>query len=118
LAWLQHPVVRELVSQRINAWREKTWGGVASFLGQLEIPAIRNLVAKAVAEDRPIPNREQQVLDLIQRLHIQALDRDLAGLSRQIADPALTDERRMELMQQQNQLRMEKRSVRQGTAPA
>jgi DNA primase len=112
LDWLQHPLIKNLVAQCLEAWREKTWHGVAAFLSQLEDPAAQALVAKAVAEDRPIPDRDLQMEDLITRLQTQALDRRLADLSRCVADPALPDDRRLDLLQQQNQLRLEKQKLR------
>lgn len=108
LDWISHPAVRHLVSLRTEAARENRWTGVAAFISQLTDPTEIQLVSMAVAEDRDIPNRQQQVADLVRRLRNQHLDRQLGELQRRLADPALPEADQLNLVLSQKTLRQAK----------
>src|SRR5476651_415421 len=59
--WIFHPQVRRVIEQRLAAQRDETWRSLGTFLDECELPGIRSLVTEAVAEERKIPNLEQQV---------------------------------------------------------
>jgi DNA primase len=105
LEWLQHPQIKQVVAQRLEAHQAGQWQGVASWLGQLQNPDLRQLIAAAVSESRPIPQPQQQIADLVRRLRDQSLDRQLAETTRQMADPSATDEERILLLVRQRDLR-------------
>ena len=78
-------------------------------LTELEDAAVRSLVTEAVSEQREIPNRAQQVADVVKRLRDQFIDRRLAGLVQRMHLPTLQDSERVELLQQQQALRQLKK---------
>ena len=108
LDWLQHPVVRQVVSSRLEP---RTPGGqdVAALLTELTDAGARNLVTEALAERREVPNRPQQLADIARRLRDQFLDRQLAALTQRVSQPDLPDPARVDLLQQQQALRRAKR---------
>jgi DNA primase len=105
LDWLQHPVVRRVIDLRWQAHREGRWTGVAALLSQLQDSAVNRLVSEAASENRQIPNRQQQIVDVVRRLRDQFIDRQLADLWRQMADPARSEAERASLLAQQQALR-------------
>lgn len=108
VSWIQHPVVRQVIARRLQAHAARAWQGVAALLDQLEDDAARSLLTLAVSEQRPIPNRAQQLRDLALRLRNQTLDRQLAVLTQRLADPATTDAERAQILQQRAALRSSK----------
>ncbi|HTI98958.1 MAG TPA: DNA primase [Dongiaceae bacterium] len=120
LAWLQHPVVREIVARRLAAG--DNWHGVAAFLSACESDVMRNLVSEATTEARAIPNAQQQLADIVLRLRNQFIDRQLATFTQQAADPALSEADRLELLHRQQALLQWKRQplapVEQQKTPA
>jgi len=107
--WVQHGVVREILSRRLTAQSAETWTGLASFLDECASPEMQNLITEAVAESRTIPNPEQQLADVTLRLRNQFLDRQLAALTHRASQPDTTDAQRLDLLRQQQQLRQLKR---------
>ena len=78
---------------------------MAALLAEITDGAARGLVTEAVAEQRAVPNRPQQLADVAKRLRDQCLDRQLSALKLQMNQPDLTDAERGELLQQQKALR-------------
>ena len=109
LNWVQHPLVREIVTSRLTAQAEENWHGIAALLGDCENPAARSLITEALADGREIPNATQQLADIVLRLRNQFIERELAALTQRAAQPALTDLERLELLHQQQTLRELKR---------
>jgi len=107
--WIQHDVAREIVSRRLAAHCTQTWTSLAAFLDACELPAMQNLITEALAEDRPIPNPQQQLTDLALRLRNQYLDRQLAALTQRASQPEVDAAARLELLREQQQLRQLKR---------
>jgi DNA primase len=109
LAWVQHAHVREMLMRRLELHANGDWRGVAAFLTQCESAEMRVLLTEATADGRPVENAAQQVADITLRLRNQFIDRQLTALTQRAAQPELTDEQRMELLQQQQALRQLKR---------
>jgi DNA primase len=108
--WIQNPTARKIVAQRIEAHRHGTWVSLGGFLDECETAETRNLVTEAAIEDRPIPNPQQQVADITLRLRNQFIDRQLAASIHQANQPEISDEARVELLKQQQELRQLKRT--------
>ena len=108
-SWLQHPVVSHIISLRLHPSEEGGYPRATSLLAALPDPSSRSLVTEAVSDPRPIPDPKRQVDDLLKRLRDLFIDRQMAGLSRNLANPALGDADRVQLMQQQSRLREWKR---------
>jgi DNA primase len=107
--WIQHPLARQIFSKRIEAHRTGAWSSLGGFLDACESPAMRSLVTEAATEDRPIPNPQQQLADVLLRLRNQFIDRRLAALMHRANQPELDDAGRVELLRQQQELRELKR---------
>ncbi len=107
--WIQHALVRQIFSKRIEVHRAGTWGALGAFLNECDSPEMRNLVTEAATEDRILANPKQQLLDVATRLRNQFIERQLAALMHRANQPDLTDEQRVELLRQQQELRELKR---------
>jgi DNA primase len=108
LAWIQHPGVRRILEARFAAQAHGN-PDIAALVGNLEHDPDRSLASEAVAERRDIPNRAQQVADLLRRLRDQHLDRELAQLTREVSRNDLSDTERANCLRRQVALRDLKR---------
>ena len=108
--WISHPFARQIVERRLAAQTNESWKNLATFLNECETSEMRSLITEAVAEERTIPNPEQQLADVILRLRNQFLDRQIATLTQKASQPEVSDAERMELLQEQKKLREQKRA--------
>jgi DNA primase len=108
-SWIQHPLVKDLVNRRIEAVRNQSWNGLGAFLQTIEDAALQSLVTEATADARPLPHPAQQIADVAVRLRNQFIDRQLAALAQRAGLPETTDELRLDLLREQQQLRQLKR---------
>jgi len=108
--WVQHPLVKEIVSRRLAAHSQETWHGLPDFLDECETPELQNLITEAIADERPLPNPSQQLTDVALRLRNQFLDRRLAASLQRANQPETGEADRLELMREQQELRLLKRS--------
>jgi DNA primase len=108
--WLAHPFVRQIVAARLGAWKQETWRGFAEFLDGMESPLLRNLITEAVADGRTMPNPETQITDVTLKLRNQFHDQQIATLTQRAGMPDLTDEARVELLQELQRVKLLKRS--------
>ncbi|HUA67449.1 MAG TPA: hypothetical protein VMA13_02780, partial [Candidatus Saccharimonadales bacterium] len=70
-----------------------------------ETPEMRALITEAVAEDRKIPNPDQQLADVTLKLRNQFLDRQIAALTQKASQPQISDSEKIELLREQKKLR-------------
>ncbi|MGD0208915.1 MAG: DNA primase [Verrucomicrobiota bacterium] len=108
--WIFYPLVRQIVEKRLAAQTGETWKNLAAFLDECESPEMRALVTEAVAEDRKIPNPDQQLGDVVLKLRNQFLDRQIAASIQRASQPETSETDRMELLRQQQELRQQKRA--------
>jgi DNA primase len=109
LNWVQHPHVRQIIDHRLVAQASGVWQSVAYFISHCESAEMRNLIAEAGTENRPVANPAQQLGDIVLKLRNQHLDRQLAQLTTRAAHPGVTDEAGLELLREQQTLRQLKR---------
>jgi DNA primase len=110
LNWVQHAGVRTIVSSRLSTTAGGSRPSVVNLLADLTDPAMHSLITEAVSEAREIPNRVQQLEDIARRLRDQFIDRQLAALAQQFAQPGLSDDGRIAFLQkQQEELRLLKK---------
>lgn len=114
--WLQHSLAREIVTRRLVAHQNGAWTSLGAFLDECETPEMRSLVTEAATEDRPIPNPQQQLADVALRLRNQFIDRQLMTVIHQANQAEISDEARIELLKQQQELRQLKRKPLQEPA--
>jgi DNA primase len=108
--WILHPLVRQIVTQRLAAQTNESWKNLAAFLDECESPEMRSLVTEAVAEDRKLPNPDRQLTDVITSLRNQFLDRQIAASIQRASQPETSEADRMELLRQQQEFRQQKRA--------
>jgi DNA primase len=106
--WILHPFAQQIIERRLAAQTNENGKNLAAFLDECETPEMRNLVTEVVAEDRAIPNPEQQLADVIIRLRNQFLDGRIAALMQKIGQPEISDAERIELLQEQKKMREQK----------
>ncbi|MEI9865708.1 MAG: hypothetical protein WDN00_14380 [Limisphaerales bacterium] len=107
--WISHRHTRQIVDLRLAAQEHGTWHSLAEFLDGCETAEQRSLITEAVAEDRKIPNPETQLADMTLKLRNQFLDQRLGELMQKIGRPETSDAQKMELLQEQQQLKQQKR---------
>src|SRR5213596_204558 len=105
LNWVQHGAVRRIISLRLGTQADGRHPGVTALLAEITDGAARGLITEAVAEQRAVPNRPQQLVDVAKRLRDQFLDRQLAVQKLRMLQPDLADAERGELLKQQKTLR-------------
>lgn len=116
--WIVHPVIRSVVSRRLVVHQHGDWQSLGLFLDGLESAEARGWVTEAAAEEREIPNPEQQFTDLVLRLRNQFLDRQLAALTQKLSQPEVGEDEKLEWLRQQQQLRQSKRQPLSPLPPA
>ena len=107
--WVQHPLVKQIVSRRLAAHGHETWQGLPNFLDECESPELQNLITEATADERPIHNPAQQLADVVLRLRNQSLDRRLAISLQRASLPEIAETERDNLLREQHNLRLLKR---------
>jgi len=70
---------------------------------------MQNLITETTADERPIPNPDQQLSDIALRLRNQFLDRQIAVLLQRANQPETAEDERLDLLRQQQELRRLKR---------
>ncbi len=105
--WLTHLRVRRIVEQRLRLHAAGQWPGPAAFLTLFEDDLeSQALIGRCFAEDRPIPNPEKQLMDILIGLRNQALTRQSNDLLRQLGNPELDMALRIELTRRKEELRV------------
>jgi len=107
--WLQHPQTRLVALKRLEAHKNQTWHSLATFVEGCAGSGAENLITEAVADNRPLPNPEQQLADVTLRLRNQFIDREIASLTQRINQPEVNETERIELIRRQQELRALKR---------
>jgi DNA primase len=108
--WISHPVARQIVEQRLAAQTNESWKSLAAFLDSCDSAEMRSLVTEAAAEDRKIPNPDQQLADVALKLRNQFLDRQIAALTQKVSQPGMPEAGQIELLREREKLRGQKRA--------
>ena len=103
--WIEHTLVKEAVVQMLEICRTETWQNVAAFVAQCSNPLTQQLVTEVSTLDRPMPNPEQQLKDITIGLRNRFITQQLSGLLQRVEDPELSDEQRVGLLRQVQELR-------------
>ena len=103
--WLEHPQVRAILESAAQ-----TGDSAEILLGSLDAPSSRLLTA-AVADATEIPQPARQLQDLVTRLRDRFLDRQLASLTRLLAQPNLPEEELLRTLEEQRELLRQKQEV-------
>ncbi len=114
--WIPHATVREIVTRRLSAHGEGSWQNLGSFLDAFESAEARGLITEAASEHRELPNPDQQLADVTLWFRNQFLDREMAELNLRLSQPETSEAEKLDLMRQQQQLRILKRQPLQPLA--
>lgn len=112
--WISNPITQRIVELRLTAQKDETWKNLAAFLGGCDSAEMRNLITEAVTEERPIPNPEMQLADVILKLRNQCLDRQIAALTQKASQPGIGDVEKVEILREQQKMRAQKREPLKG----
>ncbi len=107
--WIQHPLVRRIVSRYVSTHADQSWQGVAAFLSEFEEADARMLITEATTDQKPLPNPAQQIADITLRLRNNFLDRQIGALSQKASQPDLTEDEGLAILREQQELRTLKR---------
>jgi DNA primase len=105
LQWVEHPVVRHVLEVRFAAFQRGEQPGVPQLLAELEDPRATALVTEAAATTSPIEERARIMMDAVRRVRDRAYERELADLTRVIANPTTAPAERVAALQRQMELR-------------
>ena len=105
LNWIQHPLVRSVVSKRFEAHRAGTWQNLGSFLDECDQPEMQNVITEAAAEQRAIPNPAQQLADVSRRLRNLFIDHQLQEMIQRANQPETNEGERIDLLRRQKEIR-------------
>ena len=104
--WVQHPVIQRILHRRLQSHEAGTWHSPASFFAEFqEDPAAQALLSAILAEERPLPHPDKQLVDVLTHMRNDAITRELQALAQQLAHPDTPDARRIELLQRKQELR-------------
>ncbi len=106
--WIRHELTRRIIKACLDAHRQGRHG-VSALLAEFDDARAQCLISEAATAQREIPNRPQQLMDLTRRLRDASIDRQLAVLAARVTRPELTDAERLELLREQQELRVRKR---------
>lgn len=109
--WIQNGLVQEITERRLELDEQGQPVQPTTILGQLENPRARQLITEALAEGRKVPKPEQQLMELTTRLRNAFLDKQLAHVNQKLATPGLGPDDIRELLGEQTDLRVAKRSA-------
>lgn len=104
--WIQHPVVRQVISARLGAHEHQTWRGVPVFLDECDDESVRSLITGAVAGVQPKGDPVRQVTLAVNELRNDWIAHELDTLNRQVAQQGATT---AEIEQRRDELRALKR---------
>ena len=78
---------------------------MAAFLDVCAQAELR-LITEVAAEERPLPNPHQQLADVTLRLRNQFIDGKMTSLMQRVSQPDTDDTQRVELLREQQKLRL------------
>jgi DNA primase len=110
LNWVSHLLARQIVERRLTAQKNETWKNLAAFLDECDSQEMRNLVTEAVSEDRPIPNPETQLADVVLKLRNQFLDREIGACIQKLSQTRISEVEKVQWLREQQKLREQKRA--------
>jgi DNA primase len=109
--WISHPLARQVISLRLAAQTKESWKNLAVFLDECESPEMRSLVTEVVAEDRKIPNPEQQLADVALVLKNQFLNREIQALTQAMSRADISKVELEQILKRQQELKFQRKAA-------
>jgi DNA primase len=109
LDWLHHATIQRVIDRILRLHEQHRWTEGAAFLALFEDDATAySLVAQCLAEERPIPNPETQLADVLLGLRNQAITRRTQEVMRLLLQPDLSEDQRIQLLNERQELLRQK----------
>jgi DNA primase len=105
LDWIVHPVVQRIITRKLSDAPPSSTAMLASLHDD---PASQSLLTEVLADEHAVPEPEKQIVDVLKHLRDDALTRELEQLRRSLAHPEITDEQRLQMLQRQQAIRLQK----------
>ena len=96
LEWVASNLARQILDRRFVMLTEGTWQSLADFLDGCDTPTQRSLITEAVADERPIPNPEMQLADVVLKVRNQFVDRRIAASIQRLGLPEIPEAERLD----------------------
>jgi len=104
--WIEHDLVKQIVTRRLEAQRNQTWTTLPAFLAAYSSPPLLALVTEVTAAEKPVPNPSQQLRDVVVRLRNQYISRQMSALLHKLNQAGISEEQHVELLRHQHELRL------------
>jgi hypothetical protein len=91
LNWLQHAMVRQVISVRLVAHTGQTWRGVAALLHECQDDGTRHLITAAMASEQSMNDFPKKISETVLLLRNDWIDRRLAELNQRLAQSGAPD---------------------------
>jgi len=108
LAWVQHGLVRRIVSDRLTVDATGSRPSPAQLMGQVPDDESRQLISQCAVDPRPVSQPLIMLRDVLMKLRNQSIDREMEALKRRLEDPATGDEERARCIHEREVMRRRK----------
>ncbi|MCS1408598.1 MAG: DNA primase [Verrucomicrobia subdivision 3 bacterium] len=108
LGWVNHDVVKQALGFRLDRLADNRPFDIAELLGEVESPKVASLITEAAADQREIPNKQEQLTDIVLRLRNLHIDQEMQRISYALRDAALEEGQQVLLLQELQELRRTK----------
>jgi DNA primase len=108
-AWIDHPIVRRIVTERLALHQSQQWRGIGPFIDHLNDVAASTLMTQAAADAQLKGDLARNLAEAVRLLRNDALDRELDQLKLRLAQPGLLEDAAVAILRRQTELRALKR---------
>ncbi len=106
--WLINSAVKRVVQRCFKDMEAVSPQGAALLSEFHDDPAAQGLIGTILADPHRIPEPEKQMVDVLTHLRNDFLNAELQRLTRELTHPDVLDEKRLQLLQQQQELRAQR----------
>lgn len=107
-AWIEHPVVRRIVAERLALHQAGGWSGLGHLMELLGDTAASGLVTQAAADAQKKGDLARNLAETIRLLRNDAYDREIEQLKLRLAQPGLLEDAAVAILRRQTELRSAK----------
>lgn len=104
--WIEHRFAKQIVKERLELQLNGTWVSLAGFLAEHSDSRLQALVTEVTTLERPLPNPDQQLRDVVLKLRNQHISRQMAALLHETEMTGISEQERLELMRRREELRL------------
>ena len=104
--WIEHRLAKQIVQERLELQLNGAWVSLAAFLAERSDSRLQALVTEVTTLERPLPNPDQQLRDVVLKLRNQHITRQMATLLQATEKPGISEQERLELLRRREELRL------------